>query len=321
MTRSLVSRRSQRNSLRRGFTLIELLVVIAIIGMLIALLLPAVQKSREAARITQCKNNLKQIGLAINNFHDRRGELPPSRNYDHYMSWAFLILPELESTNLFKNWDPQLKYYYQSDTARLTPIATYFCPARRGPPQVSTQNDDILSPFETSGHVSGTLSDYACSAGYGPAGTWNWITSNGAMIMGEGVTDPPTVPAGYYAPPLARLLTWKSRTSYRSLVDGTSSTILIGEKHVRPSRWGIAQEDGAIYNGDHPGNFSRRGGPGAPIAKSPTDTYLDNFGSYHESLCNFTMADGSVRSISVLIATDVLGKLTNRNDHEVVGEF
>lgn len=141
------------------------------------------------------------------------------------------------------------------------------------------------------------------------------------MIMGEGTTDPPTVPAGWYAPPMARLKTWKSRTSYRSLVDGTSGTILIGEKHVRPSRWGIAQEDGAVYNGDHPGNFSRIGGPGAPIAKSPTDVYRDNFGSYHEGICNFTMADGSVRGISVLIATDVLGKLTARNDREVVGEF
>lgn len=321
MTRCPSRCRSKSTSYRLGFTLIELLVVIAIIGMLLALLLPAVQKSREAARITQCKNNLKQIGIAINNFHDRRNELPPSRNYDHYMSWAFLILPDLEGGNLFKNWNPELKYFYQSDTARLTPISSYYCPTRRSPPKSSTQNDDILSPYETSPHVPGTLSDYACSAGYGPAGVWNWITSNGAMIMGEATTDPPTIPANWYAPPLARLKTWKSRTSYRSLTDGTSSTILVGEKHVRPSRWGIAQEDGAIYNGDHPGNFSRRGGPGAPIAKSPTDTYLDNFGSYHEGTCNFTMADGSVRGISVLIATDLLGKLTARNDREVVGEF
>ena len=321
MTRCLNRSLSKSTSCRLGFTLIELLVVIAIIGILIALLLPAVQRSREAARITQCKNNLKQIGIAINNFHDQRNELPPSRNYDHYMSWAFLILPHLEKRTLFKNWDPELKYYYQSDVARLTPFATYYCPSRRGPPQNSTQNDDILSPFETSGHVPGTLSDYACSAGYGPPGVWNWITSNGAMIMGEATTDPPTVPAGWYAPPMAKLKTWRSRTSYRSLVDGTSSTILIGEKHVRPSRWGIAQEDGAIYNGDHPGNFSRCGGPGYPIAKTPTDVFNDNFGSYHEGTCNFTMADGSVRGISVLIATDVLGKLTSRNDHEVVGEF
>lgn len=115
-----------------------------------------------------------------------------------------MILPELESTNLFKNRDPDLKHYRQTDIARLTPISSYDCPPRRGP-QNSTQNDDILSPYETSGHGPGTLSDYACSVGHGPPGVWNWITSNGAIIMGAGTTDPPTVPAGWYAPPNARL--------------------------------------------------------------------------------------------------------------------
>ncbi len=321
MTMKRSHRVGKRRSVRLGFTLIELLVVIAIIGILVALLLPAVQKSREAARSTQCKNNLKQIGIAIHNFHEQRNELPPSRNYDHYMSWAFLILPHLEQFSLFKNWDPQLKYYYQSDTARLTGIPMYYCPSRRAPSMNSTQNDDILSPFETSGHVPGTVSDYACSAGYGPAGVWNWITSNGAMIMGEATTDPPTVPAGWYAPPMAKLITWRSRTKFKDLVDGLSFTILVGEKHVRPAQFGIAQEDGAIYNGDHPGNFSRCGGPGYPIAKSPTDAFNNNFGSYHEGICNFLMGDGSVRSVSVLIATDLLGRLTARNDHEVVTEF
>lgn len=320
MTR-LVYQKNSTATFRCGFTLIELLVVIAIVGMLVALLLPAVQKSREAARMTQCRNNLKQMGIAIHNFHDQRNELPPSRNYDHYMSWAFLILPHLEQVNLFKDWDPKLKYYYQNDEARLTGIPAYYCPSRRAPSMNSTQNDDILSPFEVSGHVPGTVSDYACSAGYGPAGVWNWITSNGAMIMGQATTDPPTVPEGYYAPPMAKLLTWKSRTAFKSLVDGTSTTILVGEKHVRPARFGIAQEDGAIYNGDHPGNFSRCGGPGYPIAKSPTDAFRDNFGSYHEGVCNFLMGDGSARSINVMIATDLLGRLTARNDHEVITEY
>ena len=103
---------------RAGFTLIELLVVMAIIGILVALLLPAVQSSREAARRTQCRNNLKQIGIAIHNFHEMHRFLPPSRNYDHYTSWAFLILPGMEKVNLFDSWDPTLKYYYQPDEAR-----------------------------------------------------------------------------------------------------------------------------------------------------------------------------------------------------------
>lgn len=306
---------------RTAFTIIELLVTIAIIGVLVSFMMPAVQQAREQARMTQCRNNLKQIGMAIQNFHSQYNMLPPSRNYDHFTSWAFLILPSLENVNLFDNWDPALKYYYQSDIARQTHIPPYMCPTRRSEPFLSIQNDDILSPYETSGHVPGVVADYACSAGYGPAGVWNWITSNGAMIMGDATTDPPTVPAGNYAPPGARLLTWTSRTSFRDLVDGASNTILVGEKHVRPSRWGIAQEDGAIYNGDHPASFSRCGGPGYPIARGATDIYRDNFGSYHNEICNFNLGDGSVRGVSVYIATDILGRLTARNDNEVVEEY
>lgn len=306
---------------RAGFTLIELLVSITIIGVLVALIMPAVQQAREQARMTQCRNNLKQINLAIQNFHEQFNMLPPSRNYDHFCTWAFLILPHLESVNLFDNWDPELKYYYQSDTARLTHIPPYFCPTRRSGPMASTQNDDILSPYETSGHVPGTVGDYACSAGYGPPGVWNWITSNGALIMGDATTEPPTFPTGNYPPPGARLKTYRSRTSFKDIVDGTSNTIFIGEKHARRPAWGIAQEDGAVYNGDHPGNFSRCGGPGYPLARSETDVYRDNFGSYHNQICNFGLGDGSVRGVSVYIATDILGRLTARNDNEVVDEF
>ncbi|NQV28401.1 MAG: DUF1559 domain-containing protein [Rhodopirellula sp.] len=308
-----------RSGTHLGFTLIELLVVIAIIGILVALLLPAVQQTREAARRSQCKNNLKQMGIAIHNFHDQYSALPPSRNYDHYTSWAFLILPHLENFNLFSTWDSTLKYYYQSDEARLTPIPVYFCPSRRTGSHFSTVGDDIFSAFETSGHVPGTLGDYACSAGYGA--NWNWIASRGAMIMGDATTDPPTVPFGNYAPPGAKLVTWRSRTAFKDLTDGITHTILVGEKHVRPSRWGIAQEDGAIYNGDHPGNFSRCGGPGYPLARTPTDIFNNNFGSAHDGMCNFLLADGSVRSVNVFIATDILGRLTVRNDNEVVSDY
>lgn len=303
---------------REAFTLIELLVVISIIAIMIGMLLPAVQASRESARQTSCINNVRQIGLAIQNFESQYKELPPSRNYDHFTSWAFLILPFLEQSALEDEWNDRLKYYYQSDKARLTRIPTYYCPSRRDGDVVSIAGDDILSPYETSAHVPGTVSDYACSAGYGPPGVWNWILSNGAMIMGDGVTEPRTVPAGGFAPPGAELVSWNSRTTYASLTDGASHTIFVGEKHVRPLWQGISPEDGAIYNGDHPGNFSRAGGPGYPLARFPDDIYQTNFGSYHPGGVNFVFADGSVRTLNIDISTDVLGRLTNRNDHEFV---
>jgi len=304
-----------------AFTLIELLVVIGIVSILIGLLLPAVQAARESARRTSCINNLKQIGLAIQNFESQYKVLPPSRNYDHYTSWAFLILPFMEQTALPEHWDDKLKYYYQNDTARLTPMPMYFCPSRRDANIISTAGDDILSPYEISNHVPGIVSDYASSAGHGPAGVWNWIHSNGAFVMGFGITDPETVPEGDFAPPGAKLISWKSRTTFASIVDGTSNTIFAGEKHVRPEQQGIAPEDGAIYNGDHPGNFSRCGGPGYPLARFPSDQFATNFGSYHAGGgVNFVFGDGSVRTFTPDVSTDLLGRLTARNDHEVITE-
>ncbi|SFI29777.1 DUF1559 domain-containing protein [Planctomicrobium piriforme] len=90
---------------RRGFTLIELLVVIAIIGVLVGLLLPAVQQAREAARRSQCVNNLKQIGLAMHNYHDVHNVLPPGNRSTLYATWALYLLPHMELTNLYQTWD------------------------------------------------------------------------------------------------------------------------------------------------------------------------------------------------------------------------
>src|SRR5262249_327825 len=99
---------------RPGFTLIELLVVIAIIGVLIALLLPAVQKVRDAANRIQCANTLKQIGLAVHNFHDTRGQLPPSRLHNYHATWAVLLLPYMEQDTLYQQWDITREYYDQN---------------------------------------------------------------------------------------------------------------------------------------------------------------------------------------------------------------
>src|SRR5690348_17377624 len=103
---------------RRGFTLIELLVVIAIISVLAGLLLPAVQKAREAANRMSCGNNLHQLSLACQMYHDDMGSLPPNRLRAGYATWAVLLLPYLEQDNLYRQWDLSLTYYEQGDTAR-----------------------------------------------------------------------------------------------------------------------------------------------------------------------------------------------------------
>src|SRR4029079_15541446 len=126
----------------RGFTLVELLVVIAIIGVLVALLLPAVQMAREAARRTQCANNLKQLGLGAQNFHDTRRFLPPSRLANNpagtpanlrFVTWAVLLLPYIEQKGFYDRWNITLPYHKHTAAVTRYAVPTYFCPSRRRP--------------------------------------------------------------------------------------------------------------------------------------------------------------------------------------------
>lgn len=127
---------------RRGFTLIELLVVLAIIGILIGMLLPAVQHIREAARRSHCSNNLRQIGLAAKMFHDVYGAFPPARIAPAMFpaagqdcggdtpSWFARILPYVEETNLYEKWDLNTPYVDNLDEAKQTPVDTFLCSTR-----------------------------------------------------------------------------------------------------------------------------------------------------------------------------------------------
>jgi hypothetical protein len=162
--------------------LIELLVVIAIISLLVGMLMPAVQKARESASRISCANNLKQIALAMHNFHDTLppNSLPPQRVglpanslcQSAGATWAVLILPFLEQDNLYRQWDITQPYYLQNRVARETPVRVYFCPSRRAPdspPQVSASGDQMwLGGSQYSPQVPGALVDYAACVGTNP---------------------------------------------------------------------------------------------------------------------------------------------------------
>jgi prepilin-type N-terminal cleavage/methylation domain-containing protein len=148
----------------RGFTLIELLVVIAIISILIGMLLPAVQKAREAAARISCANNLKQIGLAMHMYHNDHERLPPNRLGDGRATWAVLILPYLEQDNLYRQWDLSKTYFEQTEVARRGTVKGYFCPSRRtagDAPQLSVSGDVPGVAGAPNVHFPGGLSDYA----------------------------------------------------------------------------------------------------------------------------------------------------------------
>jgi prepilin-type N-terminal cleavage/methylation domain-containing protein/prepilin-type processing-associated H-X9-DG protein len=257
---------------RRGFTLIELLVVIAIIAILIGLLVPAVQKVREAAARTQCQNNLKQMGLACHNYNDTIKYLPtagrnvttarifsgsgsPAQGKTQDWCWMYQILPYIEQDALWKQPN--------DDVVKQTPVKIYFCPSRRNPVIRALPN--------------GALNDYGGNGGI------NSAASNGAIVVNSA--------AGIIL---------------GAIPDGTSNTVLIGEKHLR-----INAYNGGAGN-DNQGYWRGVDSDVCVLALTPTgnfwqptqDDLVDRFtglgstyGSAHSSGFNVVMCDGSVRMI------------------------
>jgi prepilin-type N-terminal cleavage/methylation domain-containing protein len=283
-----------------AFTLIELLVVIAIIAVLIGLLLPAIQKVREAANRAQCANNLKQIGVAIHAYYDEQKFIPYSRE-DTFATWAVLILPYLEQQNHYNMWNFKVNYYNQTPAqVLLQPTPTYFCPTRRTPttPPTASLSGDTLQGGPGP-NTPGALGDYVACTG-DPSGEIDYLPS---------MVTPPNQPAN------GAFIYYGGNLTFQNVSDGLSNTLFVGEKHIPKHNFGNPP-DSSIYNGDN-GAAHKQAGGGEPLAKGPNDPQGE-FGSYHPGICQFVLGDGSVRALAVSIDAVNLGYLANRQDSQTI---
>ncbi|MEZ6052070.1 MAG: DUF1559 domain-containing protein [Planctomycetaceae bacterium] len=298
---------------RRGFTLIELLVVIAIIGILVALLLPAVQQAREAARRTQCTNNLKQIGLALQNYHDAHKLFPPgyiaagtgthvAHTGTSGIGWGAQLLPDLDQDNLWKQFDARLSIIDPANDAfRKTPLSVFRCPSD---PQVDLweiQHESmpgvVITELPIANYVgmfgTGELDGCENAAGTPP------VSSSGQCV-GDGT---------FYHNSSVRL---------RDFSDGYTSTIMIGERRSDDQMGWRSTWVGMVPEGEEA--FQRILGSADHVPNSP-DGHFDDFSSYHEGGAFFGHGDGSVHFLSENMDLSVYQALATIKGGEIVGEY
>ncbi|TWU36656.1 Type II secretion system protein G precursor [Novipirellula aureliae] len=290
-----------------GFTLVELLVVIAIIGILVGLLLPAVQAAREAARSTSCKNNLKQVGLAIHMYHDSNRCMPPGWQGVHPVSrqpywlgqpgwgWAARVLPFLEQSNVLDNLvdleisitDPH------HDVARLTSIPTYLCPSDASQPTFVLSSGPMPKPNYDSGFTDTTIP------------TANYIGNFGTIQMLDACTGGKDCVGN-------GMLVFQRPLLFRDILDGLSHTYMVGERtsEYSPSTW-LGVMAGAAHA---PGRITA-------VATTPPNSETGasfNFCSYHPAGTHFVRADGSVELVSESIDMRVYQSRCTRADGDQV---
>ena len=305
-----------QNKTRRGFTLIELLVVIAIIGALVALLLPAVQAAREAARRAYCVNNLKQIAMAVHNYHDVNGVFPTQVGgipawrvaADYRLGWMVQILPFLENQPLYSAYNccngPNSKTYpdvpgfsWNNRTVIETKISTYICPSYPGATALQFQAD---YPAPTNQWmVAGTC--YKGSIGDNP--TVNF-PSKFPTILGDLVNGVPS----------ARGLFWRGTlvVTMAGVQDGLSGTLMIGEALPDACEWNSWSNSAqSVAVTTIPLNQRINNDPANP-------NYCDGFKSRHPGGANFAFADASVHFIKDSISPAVYQGISSRAGGESI---
>jgi prepilin-type N-terminal cleavage/methylation domain-containing protein len=316
-----------RSRARRGFTLIELLVVIAIIAILIALLVPAVQKVREAAARLQCQNNVKQIALAVHSYHDANRKLPPAYVASVQLSWHVLILPYVEQDTEFKAMNTTTPGDYtianRNNPHGLRRMGLYLCPSspvdrmlltaphNANPPDLVPANTGE-APYTV--HYYGMTGPRGANPTTGTAYPQSQCTHDGTPMATSGMFQPDQFADGKLG-----------RISLTDVPDGTSNTIMIGEMSwdskfgTRYRSWLRGGEPGGCYcvgarNATNAINSAIRANLIAQFNEVP-------MGSMHIGGANFALGDGSVRFIQESISIATYRALASRNGGEVVGDY
>lgn len=299
----------------RGFTLVELLVVIAIIGALVALLLPAIQAAREAARRNSCSSNLKQIGLAVQSHHDSQRVYPAGRDrFDQKgVSWAFRLLPYLEAKNVYQAFAKGVEVFDKlNSSAMRTPIEVYACPSRR---PASADRDFDNNDAAPTVRAAAALGDYAACAGVDYMNGCIAVTKG--KDTGELITDYRVDPAESGA------IFSASETKEQWVTDGLSNTLVVGDKHKpqtpdvdNPDLLHYEQGDTAFLAGDTPHTIFA--GTGTGIAAGPNDGARNKFGSEHPDQSQFVFLDGHVKALPASIDLKVFNLLGSIGDDQVI---
>jgi prepilin-type N-terminal cleavage/methylation domain-containing protein len=322
----MASRLSPR---RAGFTLIELLVVIAIIAVLIGLLLPAVQKVREAAARASCSNHLKQLGLALHNFHSANGEFPASddqrpgpNNTVINQSWTPYILPYIEQEALFRLWRFDVNWDKAPNTGNGRPIqqvvSTFICPS------APSMGERLVRQQALQNNMRADIDYAATTERNWPSGGNTFVTQSLRKYFSKsdpyfiGVLGHNKVTNGAFDP---------CHRNIDTIKDGTSNTFLLAECAGRNLKYIQGADTGEVVNNGpwaNPGARIQVGGfnPASPddvIGPCAVNCVNDKeIYSFHAAGANVCMADGSVHFIKVGTSIDVVLMLLTRERGEVI---